>query len=237
VLKLKIPKLEQTNSKLCETWTRASSIKGRLAPRRSPLEHTFDQTGQIGFANRSDRFFPENPKDQQGQKLSKRTPNMTKLGPRDFLGKEQHACQKSSPTATVTKNRSDLSPNPVRTVSPRQTGKTQPAETTSSSNQSISRLTQRIATKLRGKVDYLLGNLYLKGSIPKCIQREESKVNYQEHLFSSSSKNHQIEAVSEGLLEQDHQAKRHKVLIRDIQQESLKETPPKLLHGNSKKRL
>jgi hypothetical protein len=29
-------------------------------------------------------------------------------------------------------------------------------------------------------------------------------------------------------LEQDHQAKRHKVLIRDIQQESLKEMPPKL---------
>jgi ribosomal protein L25 (general stress protein Ctc) len=176
------------------------------------------QTGQTGFSQKT-------PKDQQRQKLSKRTPNVTKLGPRDFLGKEQHACQKSSPTATVTKNWSDLSPKPVRPVSPRQTGKTQPAETTSSSNQSISRLTQRNATKLRGKADYLLGNLYLKGSIPKCIQREESKVNYQEHLFSSSSKNHQIEAVSEGLLEQDHQAKRHKVLIRDIQQESLKKRP------------
>jgi hypothetical protein len=34
----------------------------------------------------------------------------------------------------------------------------------------------------------------------------------------------------------DHQPKRHKVLIRDIQQESLKETPPKLSHGNPKKR-
>jgi hypothetical protein len=45
------------------------------------------------------------------------------------------------------------------------------------------------------------------------------------------------EAVSEGLLDQDHQAKRHKVLIRDIQQESLRETPPKLLHKNSMKRL
>jgi hypothetical protein len=40
--------------------------------------------------------------------------------------------------------------------------------------------------------------------------------------------NIQIEAVLEGLLDQDHQAKRHKVLRRDIQQESLKETPPKL---------
>jgi hypothetical protein len=47
----------------------------------------------------------------------------------------------------------------------------------------------------------------------------------------------QIEAVSEGLLDQNHQAKRHKVLIRDIQQESLEEMPPNLPHGKSKKRL
>jgi hypothetical protein len=53
-------------------------------------------------------------------------------------------------------------------------------------------------------------------------KREESKVNYQEHLFPSSFQNHQIEAVSEGSLEQDHQEKRHKVLIHDIQQEPLK---------------
>jgi hypothetical protein len=46
----------------------------------------------------------------------------------------------------------------------------------------------------------------------------------------------QNEAVSEGLLDQGHQEKRHKILIRDIQQESLKETPPKLPHGNPKKR-
>jgi hypothetical protein len=51
-----------------------------------------------------------------------------------------------------------------------------------------------------------------------------------------TTENTQIEAISEGLLDQDHQAKRHKVLIRDIQQESLKETLPKLLHGNPKKR-
>jgi hypothetical protein len=47
----------------------------------------------------------------------------------------------------------------------------------------------------------------------------------------------QIEVVSEGLLDQDHHAKRHKVLIRDIQQESLKETPSKLPYGNSKRRI
>jgi hypothetical protein len=52
-----------------------------------------------------------------------------------------------------------------------------------------------------------------------------------------TTENTQIEVISEGLFEQDHQAKRHKVLIHDIQQESLKETPPKLPHGNSKKRL
>jgi hypothetical protein len=40
-----------------------------------------------------------------------------------------------------------------------------------------------------------------------------------------TTENTQIEAVSEGLLEQDHQAKRHKVLIHDIQQESLKKRP------------
>jgi hypothetical protein len=52
-----------------------------------------------------------------------------------------------------------------------------------------------------------------------------------------TTENTQIEAISEALLDQDHQAKRNKVLIREIQQESLKETPPKLLHGNFKKRL
>jgi hypothetical protein len=53
----------------------------------------------------------------------------------------------------------------------------------------------------------------------------------------SSTENHQIEAVSKDLSEQDHQAKRHKVLICDIQQESLKETSQKPRHGKSKKRL
>jgi hypothetical protein len=43
-----------------------------------------------------------------------------------------------------------------------------------------------------------------------------------------TTENTQIEAVSEGLLDQDHQSNRNKVLICDIQQESLKETPPKL---------
>jgi hypothetical protein len=52
-----------------------------------------------------------------------------------------------------------------------------------------------------------------------------------------TTENTHVEAVSEGLLDQDHQAKRHKVLIRDIQQKTLKETPSKLPHEKSKKRL
>jgi hypothetical protein len=38
-------------------------------------------------------------------------------------------------------------------------------------------------------------------------------------------------------MDQGHQAKRHKVLIHDIQQESLKETPSNPLHGKSAKKL
>jgi hypothetical protein len=49
------------------------------------------------------------------------------------------------------------------------------------------------------------------------------------------TENTQIEAISEGLLNQGQQAKRHKVLIHDIQQESLKETPSNPPHRKSKK--
>jgi hypothetical protein len=52
-----------------------------------------------------------------------------------------------------------------------------------------------------------------------------------------TTENIQIEAVSERLLDQDHPAKRYNVLIRDIQQESLKETPSNLPHGKTMKRL
>jgi hypothetical protein len=51
-----------------------------------------------------------------------------------------------------------------------------------------------------------------------------------------TTENTHIEAVSEDLLDQGHQAKRHKVLIRDIKQEPLKETPPILPHRKSKTR-
>jgi hypothetical protein len=68
------------------------------------------------------------------------------------------------------------------------------------------------------------------------LNQEESEVNHQEHLPMETTEITQIKAISEGLLDQDHQAKRHKVLIRDIQQESLKETPQKLPIGNPKKR-
>jgi hypothetical protein len=46
----------------------------------------------------------------------------------------------------------------------------------------------------------------------------ESEGNPQEHLPMETNENTQIEAISEGLVDEDHQAKKHKVLIRDIQQ-------------------
>jgi hypothetical protein len=49
------------------------------------------------------------------------------------------------------------------------------------------------------------------------INQEESEVNPQEYLPMKTTEITQIEAISEGLLDQDHQAKRHKVLIHDIQ--------------------
>jgi hypothetical protein len=74
--------------------------------------------------------------------------------------------------------------------------------------------------------------------VPKNLpNQEESEVNAQERLPKHSTENHQIEAVSEGLFEQDHQARMHNILICDIQQESFNKTLSKLLHGNSKKRL
>jgi hypothetical protein len=69
------------------------------------------------------------------------------------------------------------------------------------------------------------------------LNQEESKVNPQEHLPMETTENTQVEAVLEGLFDQDHQAERYKVLIRDIQQKTLKETPSKLPHEKSKKRL
>jgi hypothetical protein len=47
----------------------------------------------------------------------------------------------------------------------------------------------------------------------------------------------QIEAVSEGLLNQGHQSKRLTVLICDIQQESLKEMPQNFPMEKPRKRL
>jgi hypothetical protein len=68
------------------------------------------------------------------------------------------------------------------------------------------------------------------------LNQEELEVNPQEQFPMETTESTQIEAVSEGLLGQGHQTKRHKVLIRDNQQESLKEMRPKLPHGKSKKR-
>jgi hypothetical protein len=52
---------------------------------------------------------------------------------------------------------------------------------------------------------------WLEASPQNPLNQEESEVNPQEHLPMETTENTQIEAVSEGLLDQDHQAKRLKV--------------------------
>jgi hypothetical protein len=99
------------------------------------------QTGHTGFAQKT-------PKEQQGQKPSKQTPNAMKRGPGNFLGKEQHAYQKIFLNGHCDQNRSDLFPKPVRPASPRQKGKTATAGQLSTLHHPISRSTQRIAAKL-----------------------------------------------------------------------------------------
>jgi hypothetical protein len=49
--------------------------------------------------------------------------------------------------------------------------------------------------------------------------------------------NHQIEVDSREFLGQSHNPKRHKVLIRDTQQENRKKSPSKLRQENHKKEL
>jgi hypothetical protein len=68
--------------------TCSKKISSKNTPLTKPVKPVL-QTGHSGFSQKT-------PKEQQGQKPSKRTPNATKLGPGDFLDKEQHAYQKSS---------------------------------------------------------------------------------------------------------------------------------------------
>jgi hypothetical protein len=56
-------------------------------------------------------------------------------------------------------------------------------------------------------------------------------------MNSSNSKNHQIEVDSRKFLGQSHQPKRHKILIRDTQQESRKKLLSKLRQEDHKKGL
>jgi hypothetical protein len=72
-------------------------------------------------------------------------------------------------------------------------------------------------------MEHLVVYLWLKAWPPQNpLNQVESEVNPEEHLPMETTENTQIEVVLDGLLDQDHQAKRHKVLIRDIQQESFK---------------
>jgi hypothetical protein len=76
-------KTQQSNTRKTQRKTTRSLAVG-VKPVRPVL-----QTGHTGFAQKT-------LKEQQDQKPSKRTPNAMKLGPGNFLGKEQHAYQKSS---------------------------------------------------------------------------------------------------------------------------------------------
>jgi hypothetical protein len=114
-------------------------ITRALAARVKPVRPVL-QTGHTGFAQKT-------PEEQQDQKPSKRTPNTTKLGQGNFLGKEQHACQKSSGTATVTRTGQTCFPNRSDQFRPDRQEK-QPAGQTPTSSRPISRITPRIAAKL-----------------------------------------------------------------------------------------
>jgi hypothetical protein len=65
----------------------------------------------------------------------------------------------------------------------------------------------------------------------------ESKVNYQEHLFPEFIQKAPNRSHFGGFVGARSSRKEGQGPHSDIQQESLKEIPPKLLHGNSKKRL
>jgi hypothetical protein len=91
--------------------------------------------------------------------------------------------------------------------------------------------------KLRGWLDYLLGNLFLKGIDPKCSQSKGIA-----DLGPLGQELEQLEKPPnrdrfKGVLGASHQPKRHKVPIRDTQQESRKKSSSKLRHENHNKEL
>jgi hypothetical protein len=100
---------------------------------------------------------------------------------------------------------------------------------TSTSSRPISRITPRIAAKLREKLGYLLGNLYLKGIDPNRLQ-----LRGIEEIASLGQELAQLEKPSnqdrfKRYLGQSHQPKRHKILIRNTHQkpqEIVLKTPP-----------
>jgi hypothetical protein len=82
-----------------------------------------------------------------------------------------------------------------------------------------------------------MGNLSLKGIKPERSQSKEIEdLGHLGHELEQLE-NHQIKVDSREFLGQSHQPKRHKVLIRDTQQESYKKSPSKLRQENHKKEL
>jgi hypothetical protein len=77
---------------------------------------------------------------------------------------------------------------------------------------------------------YLLGNLYLKGIDPNHSQSRGSEEIISLGQELEQLENHQIKSDSREIWGQSHQTKRHKVIIRDTQQNPqliILKTPPR----------
>jgi hypothetical protein len=185
-----------------------------------------------GRGNRSGRFCPELPKNLSKRKTASRT--TPPLNKNSHNTTETFSLKNSSRHPTGL-NRSDRFVKPVRPVLPGESGKTQPAEK-NSTHQAIDLPTRSMdQSETLGIVGVTHGLPSARSSISKTHSIKRNRKSTLKNTFPW--KPPKTPKSNPFRRDQDHQAKRHKVLIRDIQQESLKETPPKLPHGNSKRRL
>jgi hypothetical protein len=131
------------------------------------------------------------------------------------------------------RNRSDRFGKLVRLVFSWTVGKNTARGKNSKFQAIISQFVPRNKVRLWGSLGHLMGYLWLEARSPKPTQSRGIGSQPSRTPTMETTKN---TPILEGLLDQDHQAKRHKVLVRDIQQESFNETPPKRFHRNPKKR-
>jgi hypothetical protein len=106
-----------------------------------------------------------------------------KLGPEDFLGREQHTCQKSSRMATVTKTGQTCFPNRSDRFRPDRQEKHNPRKPpllpTNRSPDSPNGLQPNFGARWTTSWATSIS----RDPSWNASKREESKVNYQEHLF------------------------------------------------------